>query len=137
MSLIRCLIQSISSNQIGNMEASSISKLTELETQCLVDLAANARMSNMPQVAFNTVSRAQQINPVGAFHTSIEFAEALWTQQEHAMAIQFLTQLIREKFPSQRQQSPKVSSNLGLEEVQACAQLYARLVSVLVPFYRF
>jgi hypothetical protein len=131
MSLARCLIQSISSNQIGNMESSSISGLTELETRCLVDLAANARMSNMPQVAFNAVSRAQHINPAGSFHVSTEFAEALWTQQEHAMAIQFLTQLIHQKFPSRgRVPSPKATENLGLEEAQEWAQLYARLVCI-------
>jgi hypothetical protein len=111
------------------MEASSISSLTELETRCLVDLAANARMSNMPQVAFNAVSRAQQISPIGSFHVSTEFAEALWTQQEHAMAIQFLTLLINQRFPPQGHSSlSKTSPNLRLEDAQEWAQLYARLV---------
>ncbi|KIM33547.1 hypothetical protein M408DRAFT_14239 [Serendipita vermifera MAFF 305830] len=130
ISLIRSLVQSVSSQQIGNMEASTISRLTELETRCLVDLAANARMSNIPQVAFNVVSRAQQMSPVESFHISTEFAEALWTQQEHAMAIQFLTKLVRQKFPSQGYgSSSKMDEDLGPEEVQEWARLYARLGS--------
>lgn len=111
------------------MDASSISRLNELETRCLVDLAANARMSNMPQVAFNAVSRAQQMSPEGSFYISTEFAEALWTQQEHAMAIQFLTKLVRQKFSSQEHNtSSKMDEDLGPKEVQHWARVYARLV---------
>jgi hypothetical protein len=121
------------------MEGSSVSSLTDLETRCPVHLAAIARISNMPQVAYNAVSRAQQVAIKPAFHISKEFSEALWAQQEHAMAIQFLTELISQK-KSLNQDGP-VSNKMDIDskpqELQGWALLHARLVWVArtVRFY--
>lgn len=118
------------------MDGSSISSLIDLETRCLVNLAAIARLSNMPQVAYNAVSRAQQVATNPTFHILKEFSEALWAQQEHAMAIQFLNELI-----SQRNSPTQVDASLygsdpeaKSQEKQGWALMHARLVWKLASY---
>ncbi|KAG8758789.1 Serine/threonine-protein kinase tel1 [Serendipita sp. 396] len=124
VSLSHSLRASVSLNQIGNMDGRAIDDLHSLEGQCLVNLAINARKANKPQVAFNAVLQAQQIVPKGTFYISREFAEALWTQQEHSMAIQYL-----EAFRGTRFEDIKASKamKLSTEERQEWAMLHGRL----------
>jgi hypothetical protein len=113
------------------MDTSSISVLTDLESCCLIKLAANARTSNLPQVAFNAVLRAKQMDPK-SFHVLKEFAETLWAQQEHVTAIQFLDDLIQRRTELQNRKIPSIMDvDLTYEESQEWASLYALLV-----FYR-
>ncbi|PVG01028.1 hypothetical protein CPB86DRAFT_728198 [Serendipita vermifera] len=127
ISLIHSFQQGIKGNQIGDMDLPSISALTDLESHCLINLAANARSSKLPQVAFNAVLRAKQMNPK-SFHVSKGFAETLWVQQEHAMAIQSLNDLILQRNDSLNRKAPSVMDiDLNHEEAQEWATLYALL----------
>jgi hypothetical protein len=57
------------------------------------------------------------------FHVSKEFAEALWTQKEDAIAIRLLEELIQKKDTTKR------DIDQNAETARQWALLYARLVS--------
>lgn len=122
VSLIRSHSRSVQRDQIGSMDSSSVSSLLDSEARCLVNLSANARRANLPQVAFSGVLRAQQMVKSDNFHVSKEFAEALWTQKEDTMAIRLLEELIHKKDPMEN------STNQDAESIRQWALLYARLV---------
>ena len=107
------------------MESSSLSDLLTLETRCLTSLAESARRSKKPQVAFNAVSQAQQIQKQDSFHVSREFAETLWIQQEHSTAIQLLEKLVASLF---QETDLSTSPNVNPDETRAWAVVHSQLV---------
>lgn len=126
VSLIHSLRNTLSTEQIGGTESSSLADLVTLETLCLTSLAESARRSKKPQVAFNAVSQAQQIQTDDSFHVSREFAETLWIQGEHSTAIQFLEKLAARQF---HETGLSASPNIRMDERRAWAIVHSQLGS--------
>lgn len=59
------------------------------------DLAQSARKAGLPQIALNSIVRAQHLQTIIAstFDISLEFASVLWTQHEEKMAVDYLDTL--------------------------------------------
>jgi serine-protein kinase ATM len=92
----------------------------DVEKQCLTRISEAARESHNLQVALNSVIRAQKLERSPSALVSQEFANVLWVQKEHKVAVQFLKDLIRVHFPD-------IKSETAQDHIQK-ALLLARLV---------
>jgi serine-protein kinase ATM len=98
----------------------------DIEKQCLTRISEAARGSHNLQVALNSVIRAQKLERSPSALVSQEFANVLWAQREHKVAVQFLKDLIRLHFPDMISESTQ-------DHIQK-ALLLARLVTLLVIY---
>lgn len=95
--------------------------LLALEVRCLVQLSEAARGAQEPQIALNSITRAQHLDQDGLFEISDEFASVLWDQGEQRLAVE----LLKKELQRRDQASPPSQTD---EKVQhAC--LLARLVN--------
>jgi len=98
ISLLRSARQMEQRQQIGNAVTPFISGLMDIEKQCLARISEAARESHNLQIALNSVIRAQKLERSPTASVSQEFANVLWDQGEHKVAVQFLKDLIRPHF---------------------------------------
>lgn len=94
MSLLRFARQKMQREQIGDM----VSPLTQLfintEISCLLRLSRAAREANHPQIALNSVIRAQRLSSEVTREVSQEFANVLWLTKEPKIAVQYLRTIV-------------------------------------------
>lgn len=84
--------------QIGNLQTPLTRRLIDHERSYLCDLSRAARTAGLPQIALNSVVRAQQLHSSNSprdFAVSQEFSSVLWMQKEEKMAVAFLLELRR------------------------------------------
>jgi ataxia telangiectasia mutated family protein len=99
----------------------------DIEKQCLTRISEGARESHNLQIALNSVIRAQKLERSPTASVSQEFANVLWDQREHKVAVQFLKDLIRLHFPD------NIKSEIPRDHTQK-ALLLARLVIYTVAY---
>ena len=121
ISLLRSTRQKEQRQQIGTAATPFISGLKDIETQCLSRISEAARESHNLQIALNSVIRAQKLERSPSALVSQEFANVLWGQREHKVAVQFLKDLVPLHFPD-------IKSERGQDHSQK-ALLLARLVT--------
>jgi ataxia telangiectasia mutated family protein len=96
----------------------------DIEKQCLTRISEAARESHNLQIALNSVIRAQKLERSPTALVSQEFANVLWGQGEHKVAVQFLKDLIRLHFSDKKSETTR-------DHTQK-ASLLARLVMCTV-----
>jgi ataxia telangiectasia mutated family protein len=119
-----CLVRSArlreQRQQIGSLMTPLALCLAEIEKTCLLRLSEAAREAGQPQIALNSIIRAQGMDTNPSFAVSQEFANVLWLQKEEKLAVQYLQNLL-------------FASDLdnGSQDITDCqrALLLARLVS--------
>ncbi|KAH9066543.1 hypothetical protein EDB87DRAFT_1718946 [Lactarius vividus] len=99
ISLLRSTRQKEQRQQIGTAATPFISGLMDIEKQCLTRISEAARESHNSQIALNSVIRAQKLERSPSALVSQEFANVLWGQREHKVAVQFLKDLVSLHFP--------------------------------------
>jgi ataxia telangiectasia mutated family protein len=99
ISLLRSTRQKEQRQQIGTAATPFISGLMDIEKQCLSRISKAARESHNSQIALNSVIRAQKLERSPSALVSQEFANVLWGQKEHKVAVQFLKDLVSLHFP--------------------------------------
>ncbi len=115
--------------QIGTVATPFISGLMDIEKQCLSRISEAARKSHNSQIALNSVIRAQKLERTPSALVSQEFANVLWGQREHKVAVQFLKDLVSHHFSGIRSETTQDHTQKAL--------LLARLVRVrrLIDIY--
>ncbi|KAF7309769.1 Serine/threonine-protein kinase Tel1 [Mycena indigotica] len=94
MALIRSVRQKEDRQQIGDMLSPLSRALIDVEKQCLVGLSRAARNARQPQIALNSIIRAQSLERgTPSLEVSVEFANVLRLQKEEKLAIDFLQNL--------------------------------------------
>ncbi len=126
ISLLRSARHKEQRQQIGTMLTPFISGLMDIEKQCLTRISKTARESHNLQIALNSVIRAQKLEHSPTALVSQEFANVLWDQREHKVAVQFLKDLIRLHFPDIKSETPRDHTQKAL--------LLARLVLYTVAY---
>ncbi|KAI9509667.1 hypothetical protein F5148DRAFT_1185674, partial [Russula earlei] len=121
ISLLRSVRQKEQRQQTGNPLTPFISGLMDIEKQCLTRISEAARQSHNLQIGLNSVIRAQKLEHSPTALVSQEFANVLWDEREHKVAVQFLKDLIRLHFPD-------IKSETTQDHIQK-ASLLARLGS--------
>ncbi|KAI0306020.1 hypothetical protein B0F90DRAFT_1695380 [Multifurca ochricompacta] len=91
--------------QIGTAATPVVSGLMDVEKHCLTRISEAARESHNLQVALNSVIRAQKLEKSPSALISQEFANVLWDQKEHKVAVQLLKDLIPLHFPHYSQKA--------------------------------
>ena len=128
ISLLRSARQKEERQQIGTTLTPFIASLMDIEKQCLTRISEAARESHNLQIALNSVIRAQKLERSPTASVSQEFANVLWDQREHKVAVQFLKDLIRDHFPDSKAQT-------ALDCTQK-ALVLARLVTCSVIWFQ-
>lgn len=98
----------------------------DIEKQCLTRISETARESHNLQIALNSVIRAQKLERSPTALVSQEFANVLWDQGEHKVAVQFLKDLIRLHFRDKKSETTR-------DHTQK-ASLLARLVTCSIDY---
>lgn len=93
ISLLRSARQKEQREQIGDMVSPFAQSLIDTELRCLLRLSEAAREAGRPQVALNSVIRAQKLASQMGFEVSQEFANVLWITREPKIAVQYLRDL--------------------------------------------
>ena len=119
MSLVRSASLREQRQQIGSLMTPFALCLAEIEKTCLLRLSEAAREAGQPQIALNSIIRAQGMDANPSFTVSQEFANVLWLQKEEKLAVQYLQNLLFASDPN------------GSQDITDCrrALLLARLVS--------
>lgn len=107
MSLLRSIKQREQREQIGDLESPIVSGLKRLEQRCLIRLSEAARASEHHQIALNASVHAQCLERVPTFEVSQEFANVLWHQKEHKLAVDYLKGLVVETVPQNAEEAMK------------------------------
>jgi serine-protein kinase ATM len=94
-----------------------------VETRCLVQLSEASRKKDNPQIALNSIVRAQKLSDTPQFDVSQEYAHVLWLAKEPRPALNHLRNLVQ-------------TVNSGIHTKEAAdpivkASLYALLVCLL------
>ena len=126
ISLLRSARHKEQRQQVGTTLTPFISGLMDIEKQCLIRISEAARESHNLQIALNSVIRAQKLERAPTALVSQEFANVLWDQREHKVAVQFLKDLIRLQFPDIKSETPRDHTQKAL--------LLARLVMYTVTY---
>ena len=126
ISLLRSARHKEQRQQIGTTLTPFISGLMNIEKQCLTRISEAARGSHNLQIALNSVIRAQKLENSPTALVSQEFANVLWDQREHKVAVQFLKDLIPLHFPDVKSETPRDHTQKAL--------LLARLVMYTVNY---
>ncbi|TFK86745.1 hypothetical protein K466DRAFT_600062 [Polyporus arcularius HHB13444] len=93
ISLVRSMRQKEQRDQIGDLTSPFCNSLVELEKTCLLCLSEKARDVNQPQIALNSVVRAQNLERSPSSRVAQEFASVLWLMSEPKLAIKSLSSL--------------------------------------------
>ncbi|KAI0717973.1 hypothetical protein C8T65DRAFT_737500 [Cerioporus squamosus] len=93
ISLVRSVRQKEQRDQIGDLTSPFCDSLVELEKACLLCLSEKARNVNQPQIALNSVVRAQNLERSPSSRVAREFASVLWLMGEPKLAIKSLSSL--------------------------------------------
>ena len=80
--------------QIGTMRSAFTQSLVEAETRCLVQLSEASRKTDHPQIALNSIVRAQCLSGIPRFDVSHEYPHVLWLAKEPRPAVQALQSLV-------------------------------------------
>lgn len=126
ISLLRSARQKEQRQQVGATLTPLISGIMDIEKQCLARISEAARESHNLQIALNSVIRAQKLERSPTALVSQEFANVLWDQREHKVAVQFLKDLIHLHFPDIKSETPRDHTQKAL--------LLARLVMYTVAY---
>ena len=126
ISLLRSARQKEERQQIDTTLTPFRTSLMDIEKQCLTRVSEAARESHNLQIALNSVIRSQKLERSPTALVSQEFANVLWDQREHKVAVQFLKDLIRDHFPD-------IKSETALDHTQK-ALLLARLVTCSIIY---
>jgi ataxia telangiectasia mutated family protein len=113
MALLRSARQQIQSGQIGNMVPPAARVLMDEERSYLLRVAKAARDAQQPQIALNSVTRAQTLE---AHHSSTvveEFSSVLWMLSEQKVAIESLKQLVASKAVPDNDDSSRRAQSLA------------------------
>ncbi|KAI0091661.1 hypothetical protein BDY19DRAFT_638931 [Irpex rosettiformis] len=94
ISLLRSAREREQRIQIGDMATPLTERLKAYETSYLLKLSRAAREAGNPQIAINSVVRAQKLNGKEHFQVACEFANVLWLTKEPKMATEFLKGLL-------------------------------------------
>ena len=125
ISLLRSARHKEQRQQVGTTLTPFITCLMDIEKQCLTRISEAARESHNLQIALNSVIRAQKLERSPTALVSQEFANVLWDQKEHKVAVQFLKDLIRLHFPDKKSETTR-------DHLQK-ASLLAQLVTCIHP----
>ena len=90
ISLVRSVRQKEQRDQIGDLTTPFCDSLLDMEKSCLLCLSERARDVNQPQIALNSVVRAQNLERSPSSRVSQEFANVLWHMKEPKLAIKSL-----------------------------------------------
>ncbi|RPD76341.1 hypothetical protein L226DRAFT_505666 [Lentinus tigrinus ALCF2SS1-7] len=93
ISLVRSVRQKEQRDQIGDLTSPFCNSLVDLEKACLLYLSEMARDVNQPQIALNSVVRAQNLERTPSSRVAQEFASVLWLMNEPKLAIKSLSSL--------------------------------------------
>jgi ataxia telangiectasia mutated family protein len=126
ISLLRSARQKEQRQQIGTALTPFISGLMDIEKQSLTRISEAARESHNLQIALNSVIRAQKLERSPTAFVSQEFANVLWDQGEHKVAVQFMKDLIQPHVLG-------IKSETTQDQIQN-ASLLARLVMCPVAY---
>ncbi|KAI0792158.1 hypothetical protein C8Q75DRAFT_805193 [Abortiporus biennis] len=94
VSLLRSVRQKEQREQMGNMVTPFCQSLMEVESCCLLKLSEAARKANQPQVALNSVVRAQKLLGNADVRIGQEYANVLWQMKEPKVSVQYLRELL-------------------------------------------
>lgn len=94
VSLLRSVRQKEQREQIGDLVTPFCQSIIDLEARCLLQLSEAARQADQPQIALNSVVRAQSLLAKQNFDVSQEFADVFWKKMEPKIAVQYLQQLL-------------------------------------------
>jgi len=94
VSLIRSVRLREQREQIGSLTSDFTHDLSRIESACLIELSARARFADRPQIALNSIVKAQKLTSVPDANASREFANVLWLQGEHKAAVLTLKRLL-------------------------------------------
>ncbi|KAH8103969.1 hypothetical protein BXZ70DRAFT_923785 [Cristinia sonorae] len=97
VSLLRSALQKEQREQIGDMRTPLAETLMDVQTSCLLRLSQAAREANQPQIALNSVIKAQQLSAQDNLDVSEELSEVLWLQREPKLSVQYLRKLLGDK----------------------------------------
>ncbi|KAA1469011.1 hypothetical protein DENSPDRAFT_795376 [Dentipellis sp. KUC8613] len=126
LALLRSVRQKEQRQLIGTLETPFVSALLDVEKRCLVRLSQAARESQNLQVALNSVVRARKLEQKPSAMVSQEFANVLWLQKEHKIAVQLLKDLIsghpNAKTGSEVLEKATLLSRLGSWTSEACLE---------------
>ena len=120
MALVRSVRQKEQRDQIGDLTSPFCDALLNLEKTCLLSLSEKARDVNQPQIALNSITRAQNLERISTSEVSQEFANVLWLMKEPKIAIKSLGAL-----------SSSLSLDKAKHDTEASLQ-YATLLARLV-----
>ncbi|TFY59771.1 hypothetical protein EVG20_g7665 [Dentipellis fragilis] len=126
LALLRSVRQKEQRQLIGTLQTPFVSALLDVEKRCLVRLSEAARESKNLQVALNSIVRARKIEQEPSAMVSQEFANVLWLQKEHKIAVQLLKDLIsgqpNAKTGIEVLEKAKLLSRLGSWTSEACLE---------------
>lgn len=83
--------------QIGDLLSMRTAGLVSVERDCLTALGALARAKGDLSGAVTALTRVQNLTQADANDHSTEFAEVLWLQGQHGLALEQLKRLLRTK----------------------------------------
>ncbi|KAI0343274.1 hypothetical protein BDW22DRAFT_1329401 [Trametopsis cervina] len=112
--------------QIGTMITPRLQKIKDTETNCLLELSRAARTAGHPQVAINSIVKAQKLNGREHFEVACEFANVLWLTKEPKIATDFLKGLLTSSLLSKSEKASTSRAGLlalmGNWASQACLE---------------
>lgn len=119
ISLVRSMRQREQREQIGELFSSFCRALIDLESRCLIHLSSAARKASHPQIALNSITRAQDLHRHHGPEVLQEFANVLWLMSEPKLAFQYLVTLTQHS-----------ADNMEVDKGVKMASLLARLVRI-------
>lgn len=112
--------------QLGDMMANRGKVLLQLERQCLQQLGSLARQKGNLDGAIKILAKQQSLTPSDAADHVSEFAEVLWLQGDHGLAIDQLNTTL--KIAGSSQSNGKERTKTKLSPVME-SKLLSRVVS--------
>lgn len=95
ISLVRSIRLREQREQIGELTSPFYRELVDLETKCLVQLSNIALTAHRPQIALNSITKAQTLNRDQRPEILEELASVLWTMHEPQLAFQYLFSIVQ------------------------------------------
>ncbi|KAJ3532415.1 hypothetical protein NMY22_g7753 [Coprinellus aureogranulatus] len=107
-------------HQIGDISSPAIEGCMKLEQQCLLSLSRAARDNDQPQIALNSIIKAQKLGIVS--DVSLEYANVLWSLNEPKLAVNHLSETLKEVQSSPKLSKPAILAQLGTWTSEACLE---------------
>lgn len=92
--------------QVGTLTTPFLTRLLDVEKECFLRISEAARESQHMQIALNSVIRARSLDRDSNPQLSLEYANVLWLQKEHKLAVQYLKDLNQRYFRLTTQDDP-------------------------------